>query len=281
MLRTASKTIPVSMAFLGFDFNIDDKDLIIPDKTELAKFQELRAQQSPMERLRAIYSISEFGELSPELNSIRQACLFGGFVGIMYGGFVDSRISYMNFMERNQATAFDNHFEAKKMLQNNVTTGFVRGAMKWGWRVALFTTSYTAISTTIASYRGKSSVWEYLAAGGLTGAIYKVNMGLKGMTAGGAAGLAMGGIAGLLTLGLLKLSGHTVEDVQYWQHRMQLSRLKITREAAAVDMNYQPTPLEMNHTLRVGEDKLSLDVLDELDKQLQKAEEKSTKSDTK
>lgn len=90
-----------------------------------------------------VFIFSEYGEISPELNSIRSAALFGGFVGVMYGGFVDSRISYMNFMERNQATAFENHYEAKKTLQNNVTTGFARGAWKWGWRLCLFTTTYT------------------------------------------------------------------------------------------------------------------------------------------
>lgn len=96
------------------------------------------------------------------------------------------------------------------------------------------------------------------------------------MAAGGIVGSALGGVAGLFTLGILKLAGSSVEEVQYWQYKMQIKRSKIEKEAWAIDSNYSPPPLEMNHTLRVGTEKLSLDALDVLDKQLQHAEQKST-----
>jgi complex I assembly factor TIMMDC1 len=65
------------------------------------------------------------------------------FVGVVYGGFLGSRKAYFDFMDRNQATAFANHFEAKRKLQDSVTVNFGRNAFKFGWRLALFTTSYT------------------------------------------------------------------------------------------------------------------------------------------
>uniref|UniRef100_A0A336M3E5 Complex I assembly factor TIMMDC1, mitochondrial n=1 Tax=Culicoides sonorensis TaxID=179676 RepID=A0A336M3E5_CULSO len=272
MYKKLAKSAPISMGLLGFEWKIDDVDRVKVDEKSLEEFRQNEEQLTPMEKIRRMYALNEFNEITPEMHSIKQAAFFGGFVGIMYGGFVDSRISYMNFMERNQATAFENHFEAKKVLQNNVTTGFARGAWKWGWRLCLFTTTYTAITTTIASYRGKSSIWEYLAAGGTTGALYKFNMGLKGMVSGGVVGAGLGGIAGLLTLGLLKLSGQTMEDVRYWQYKWQLKRSKIEKEAWAVDTGYTPTALEIEHALKVGTDKLSLDTLDDLDKKLQLAE---------
>lgn len=37
----------------------------------------------------------------------------GFLVGACYGGFINSRVAYVNFMERNQATAFKSSFEAK------------------------------------------------------------------------------------------------------------------------------------------------------------------------
>lgn len=102
-------------------------------------------------------------------------------------------------------------------------------------------------------------------------------MGLKGMAAGGIVGGALGGIAGIFTLGLLKLTGATMEDVQYWQHKWQVKRLRIEKDAWAADSGYSPPPLEMNHTLRVGTDQLSLDAIDALEKQLQHAEKQSLK----
>lgn len=56
---------------------------------------------------------SEFGRMSTEINSIYQAGFFGLLAGAIYGGFIDSRIAYMNFMERNQATVYTSTFEAK------------------------------------------------------------------------------------------------------------------------------------------------------------------------
>ena len=49
----------------------------------------------------------------------------------------------MDFMERNQATAFASHLDAKRKLQDQVTMGFAKNAFRFGWRLALFTFSYT------------------------------------------------------------------------------------------------------------------------------------------
>lgn len=35
------------------------------------------------------------------------------FIGAVYGGFLTSRTTYMDFMKNNQATAFKNPFDAK------------------------------------------------------------------------------------------------------------------------------------------------------------------------
>lgn len=51
--------------------------------------------------------------MSSELNSIYQAGFMGFMGGAVYGGFVRSRLAYLEFMENNQATAFKSHFEAK------------------------------------------------------------------------------------------------------------------------------------------------------------------------
>jgi complex I assembly factor TIMMDC1 len=46
-------------------------------------------------------------------------------------------------MDRNQATAFENHMDAKRKLQDKVTVSFGKNAFKFGWRLALFSVSYT------------------------------------------------------------------------------------------------------------------------------------------
>lgn len=87
-------------------------------------------------------------------------------------------------------------------------------------------------------YRNKSSIVEYLAAGGITGSLYKVNMGLRGMAVGGVLGGALGGIAGLLSLLVLRLSGTSMEEVRYWQYKWRLDRDKTIRETTGVIILY-------------------------------------------
>lgn len=48
----------------------------------------------------------------------------GTFTGTIIGGTIHSRDNYMRFIEKNQATAFQNHFEAKKQLQDKVPCVF-------------------------------------------------------------------------------------------------------------------------------------------------------------
>lgn len=59
------------------------------------------------------YAFSEFGNPSKELNATFQATAIACVVGILYGGVTSSRIALIDFMERNQASIFDNPQDAK------------------------------------------------------------------------------------------------------------------------------------------------------------------------
>eukprot|EP00099_Drosophila_melanogaster_P009813 NP_001262561.1 upstream of RpII140, isoform B [Drosophila melanogaster] len=206
--------------FEGAADEIVDKE----NKTYKAFLASKPPEETGLERLKQMFTIDEFGSISSELNSVYQAGFLGFLIGAIYGGVTQSRVAYMNFMENNQATAFKSHFDAKKKLQDQFTVNFAKGGFKWGWRVGLFTTSYFGIITCMSVYRGKSSIYEYLAAGSITGSLYKVSLGLRGMAAGGIIGGFLGGVAGVTSLLLMKASGTSMEEVRYWQYKWRLDR---------------------------------------------------------
>lgn len=78
-------------------------------------------------------------------------------------------------------------------------------------------------TTAVSTYRNKSTVFEYSAGGLLAGAMYKFPMGPKAMVAGGLGGGVLGTVAGVITVGLMKLTGTTAEDIRYlrkdWKDR--------------------------------------------------------------
>lgn len=51
--------------------------------------------------------------MSPELNAAIQSGIMGIFIGACYGGIINSKNAYTDFIERNEATVFKNHLEAK------------------------------------------------------------------------------------------------------------------------------------------------------------------------
>lgn len=81
---------------------------------------------------------SESGTISPELNSIYTIGFGGMFVGGIYGGILQAKIANWNFRETNEATLYDSSLAAKRMLQNETTVGFAKGAFRWGWRCGVF-----------------------------------------------------------------------------------------------------------------------------------------------
>ncbi|XP_064551060.1 RPII140-upstream gene protein [Drosophila montana] len=251
-LFTKSGRFLIAGILPGIDRNADDV-VDKESKTYKSFLANKPTEETGLERLKQMLTVDEFGSISSELNSIYQVGFLGFLVGAIYGGVTQSRVSYINFMENNQATAFKSHFDAKKKLQDQFTVNFAKGGFKWGWRVALFSTSYFGIITCISVYRGKSSIYEYLAAGSLTGALYKVNLGLRGMAAGGIIGGFMGGVAGVASLLLMKASGTSMEEVRYWQYKWRLQRDDTIQQAFKNQAQKDAPELFTAHDTRVGE----------------------------
>nr|SVE90836.1 EOG090X0FS6 [Daphnia sinensis] len=198
--------------------NNDVIDPTSPTAQKLAERVNLHIQnETGWDRLKAIFETDEFNSISPELDNVLSAGAAGLFAGMFIGGIPASKIEYDDFISRNKAATFENHFEAKKKLQYSVTKAMAQGGWRVGWRLALFTGAFTFFTTAVSTYRNKSSVFEYSAGGLLAGSMYKLPMGPKAMISGGLAGAALGTVAGVLTVGAMKLSGTTAEDLRYWK----------------------------------------------------------------
>ncbi|XP_071549883.1 uncharacterized protein 140up isoform X2 [Panulirus ornatus] len=200
-----------------------------------------KKEETGQDRLRQMFSYDEFGDLNPEMTTIAQCAMLGVLTGSLIGGTLQSKESYLKFIERNQGTAFQNAFDAKRQLQTKVTLGFARGAWMWGWRLGLFCGSFMFFTTVVSVYRGKSALLEYVTAGSTTGLLYKFKQGPRAMVAGGIIGGALGTIAGLSNLAIIYLTGISMDEARYWQYRWKEEqnekRLKSLREARFRDFD--------------------------------------------
>nr|SVE88331.1 EOG090X0FS6 [Daphnia similis] len=216
------RIVPVRLGLTIFGVEIISNNDVIdptsPTAQKLAERANLHIQnETGWDRLKAIFETDEFNSISPELDNVLSAGTGGLLVGMFIGGIPASKIEYDDFISRNKAATFENHFEAKSKLQFSVTKAMAQGGWRVGWRLALFTGAFTFFTTAVSTYRNKSSVFEYSAGGLLAGSMYKLPMGPKAMISGGLAGAAMGTVAGVVTVGIMKLSGTTAEDLRYWK----------------------------------------------------------------
>ncbi|KAJ8870591.1 hypothetical protein PR048_029614 [Dryococelus australis] len=201
-------------------------DVSVSSETAKSILKEQDNQPTGWERLYMMFSVDEFGTHSPELHIVYQSGFYGAFLGACIGGFVYSRTAYMNFMQSNEATAFKSHLDAKRKLQDEVTISFSKGAFRWGWRIGLFSSTYMLVTTALSVYRGKSSILEYTVAGGISGALYKINLGPRGMLVGGVLGSLLGLVAGGSSLLLLDLTGTSMENVRFWHYKWKELRIQ-------------------------------------------------------
>lgn len=219
MLRSLRRLSPITYTAI-----IPFKNLLSTDFDEVKNDGNVQDLTDGSARVHKMFQIDDFGEPSAELHSVVQATTYAGFIGACIGGFVRSRTAYMNFIETNEATIFKSIKDAKKKLQDHVTIAFGKGAFQWGWRMAFFTGTFCLVSTVISVYQGETGLIEYIAAGALTGALYKLNLGLAATLVGGGLGAILGMCGGLLTLAILKLTGFSLEDIRNTMYKFRQIR---------------------------------------------------------
>ncbi|XP_059490430.1 RPII140-upstream gene protein [Neocloeon triangulifer] len=209
-------------------------DVVGESKTLAALVEEqvkLRGDLTPKERLYSMYSVDEFGNYSPEISSVGEIGMASFIVGGCVGGFIHSKASYLHWMDNNKATSFTDHLAAKRSLQDAVVKGIFKGGFMWGWRTALFCSAYQTVSSTVAVYRGKYGILEHTFGGCTAGALYKMNMGLRGFTTGLILGGVLGTVAGALSSALCYLTGTEMEHIRFYQHQWKLREEEKKREA--------------------------------------------------
>lgn len=190
------------------------------DDISFEPLQEEKKEHTGWDRLRLMYTKDEFGNISQQMSAVLQTSFMSLFAGAAYGGFKASKQAYEDFIERNQATVYENMLDAKRRLQNHVTINFGRGAFHWGWRLALFCGSFQLLLTSIATYRGNTSVMDYVASGMIAGSVFRAQLGPRGIIVGGTVGSILGLLAGSLSQLLLSFYDSSFEDVIVWQNKL-------------------------------------------------------------
>uniref|UniRef100_A0A1B6G9V1 Complex I assembly factor TIMMDC1, mitochondrial n=1 Tax=Cuerna arida TaxID=1464854 RepID=A0A1B6G9V1_9HEMI len=211
--------------------SVTPEDISMPKPSEITEVP--KDDGNGWDRLRAVFQKDEFGNYSKEMTATIQSTCIACFLGLIYGGINSSRAAFLDFMERNQATIFENHIDAKRRLQNHVTVHFAKGGFSWACKLSLFTGGFMLFLTSVQAYRGRRSVIDYAMSGTVVGALVRVKLGVPGLVIGGCLGCLLGLTCGLMTSTLLMLTGTSFDDVLSFQYELDQSRRNALRLAQA------------------------------------------------
>lgn len=192
--------------------------------------------ESGWSRVRELYQRNEHGEYPQEAEFIMKSALTGAMIGLVYGGIPAARLSREQYIKHSHAEVFRHRIEAVRSVHNAAIRGFLRYGFRWGWRVATFVTIFNCVSTGLSAYRDKVVVSNFAAAGAVTGGLFRLNLGLRGLVGGSVIGAFLGVPAGALISGLQLLAGEDLRarrrqdrqrlherQLQEWAQRVALT----------------------------------------------------------
>uniref|UniRef100_A0A7M4EY10 Complex I assembly factor TIMMDC1, mitochondrial n=1 Tax=Crocodylus porosus TaxID=8502 RepID=A0A7M4EY10_CROPO len=108
---------------------------------------------------------------------------------------------------------------SRQSAQTAGLRGFIRYGWRWSWRITAFVTIFQTASTGLSLYYDKVSFSHYVAAGALTGGLFRIHVGLRGLAVGSIFGALLSIPAGGLMVGMQKLSPETMEERQKRKQR--------------------------------------------------------------
>ncbi|XP_048350691.1 complex I assembly factor TIMMDC1, mitochondrial [Sphaerodactylus townsendi] len=165
--------------------------------------------ESGWERVLELFRKNELNRYPEETLNICKTTFTAGIFGLVYGGIPGFLYAKKRYIEQSDAEIFHNRLDAAQSMHRAAVRGFIRYGWRWGWRVAAFVAIFNTVSISLSLYHDKILLSHFVAAGAVTGGLFRFHLGLGGFAAGSIFGALLGVPAGGLMMGMQKLSGET------------------------------------------------------------------------
>lgn len=211
---------------------------LVEDQKMPSYVPEPQYLESGWDRLRMLFVKDEQQRTSEELQNIYRAAISAGIIGWAYGGIPAFIHAKQRYIEQSQAEIYHNRFDAVQSAHRAAMRGFIRYGWRWSWRTAVFVTIFNTVHTGLNVYRNKNALSHFVIAGAVTGSLFRINLGLHGLVAGGIIGALLGTPVGSLLMALQKYYGETVQErkqkdrkalqelkLEEWKARLQFTEL--------------------------------------------------------
>lgn len=208
----------------------DSTPNILPDHMGRPEFPD-----TGWDRIKDLFERHPTQNYPEELTNVIKSAAVAAVAGLFYGGLPAARHARKRYIQVSQAELYTGRVDAVRSAHNAAVRGFVRYGFRWSWRVAAFVTLFNTVSTGLSVYRDKYTFSHYAAAGAVTGGLFRLNLGLRGLVAGSIIGAVLGVPAGLMIIGMQSLSGETIRERRR-RERRELYELKLAEWEARLQL---------------------------------------------
>ncbi|KAF0046153.1 hypothetical protein F2P81_002682 [Scophthalmus maximus] len=187
------------------------------------------------DRIKDLFDRDVTQKYPEELTNVIKSGAVAALAGLIYGGLPAARDARQRYIQASQAEMYTSRVEAVRSAHNAAIRGFVRYGWRWSWRVAAFVTLFNSVSTGLSVHRDKYTVSHYAAAGAVTGGLFRLNLGLRGLVAGTIIGAVLGIPTGAAIISMQSLTGETVRERRR-RERRELYELRLAEWAARLQL---------------------------------------------
>ncbi|XP_028835144.1 complex I assembly factor TIMMDC1, mitochondrial [Denticeps clupeoides] len=187
------------------------------------------------DRIKDLFERNEGQPYTEEVRNVVKSGLTAAVVGLLYGGLPAARHARERFIQMSQAEIYQSRVEAVRSAHNAAIRGFLRFGWRWSWRVAVFVTLFNTCSTGLSVYKDANALSHYAVAGAVTGGLFRLSLGLRGMIAGSAIGAVLGVPAGALIVGMQRVNGETMRERRR-RERRELYELRVSEWNARLQL---------------------------------------------
>ena len=188
-------------------------------KEEKSSYYSDRSNSSWQERLSYMWQTDEYGHYSPELQFVKEGTLLSFLAGAAFGAWQESAKIHRIFLEQNKYTMFQHPREAQRALQDRIVLAMLQGGWRAGWRMGVLTFTMTSVCQSLTVIRNYINPIDYGIGGAAMGAVYRFNMGPRGMIGAGFGGGILGLGAGVVVWSAQALTGESVAE--RWQREFE------------------------------------------------------------
>lgn len=189
-----------------------DSQGFVEDRELRSNVSDPGSPESGWDRLRQLFTKDEQQRFPKEIDYICRAAVSAGIIGWAYGGIPAFIYAKKRYIEQSQAEIYHNRFDAVQSAHRAAMRGFIRYGWRWSWRTAVFVTIFNTVNTGLTVYRDKDALSHFAIAGAVTGGLFRINLGVRGLVAGSIIGALLGAPMGSLLIALEKHSGETVQE---------------------------------------------------------------------